>query len=76
MGLGPPLSHTQPHDHTDCVHGGNETYMYAYHGGMVKVTPRMMPNTDGWIKEANWIGDMRIGFKGLVATHMCSYWCW
>lgn len=19
---------------------------------------------------------MRIGFKGMVATHMCSYWCW
>jgi len=60
----------------DCVNGSSETYMYAYHGGLVKITPRMMPNEDGWIKEANWIGDFKIGFKGLVATHMCSYWCW
>ena len=30
-----------------------------------------------WTKHGqNWIGDMRIGFKGMVATHMCSYWCW
>ncbi|GAB5035868.1 lipase-related protein [Nannochloropsis oceanica] len=60
----------------DCVNDSSETYMYAYHGGLVKITPRMMPNEDGWIKEANWIGDFQIGFQGMVATHMCSYWCW
>jgi len=36
----------------DCVHGGNETYLYAHHGGLVKILPRMMPNEDSWIKEA------------------------
>lgn len=60
----------------DCVGGSTETYMYSYHGGLIKITPRMMPNEDGWMEEANWLGDFKIGFKGMVATHMCSYWCW
>lgn len=36
----------------DCVSGGNQTYLYAHHGGLVKVLPRMMPNEDSWIKES------------------------
>lgn len=36
----------------DCVNGGNQTYLYAHHGGLVKVLPRMMPNEDSWIKES------------------------
>lgn len=36
----------------DCINGGNQTYLYAHHGGLVKVLPSMMPNEDSWIKES------------------------
>jgi len=51
-------------------------YLYRMAPGLVALFPENMTNAATWETESNWLLDYKVGTRGVVTTHMCTYMCW